>query len=53
MKALIIEEKDVKVLYERLELKKLQIQEHGQTPLDQIHRQMNYVIRNWFEEQGM
>jgi len=52
MKALIIEEKDIKVLEERLELQKLKIKEQGQTPLEQIHRQFNYIIKTWFEEQG-
>ena len=53
MKALIIEPKDVEVLHERLELEKFKIQQNGQTPLDQMHRQFNHIIRTWFEEQGL
>ncbi len=52
MKALIIKEEDIRVLHERLQLEKFQIQERGQEPVDQIFRHFNYVVRTWFEEQG-
>ena len=51
MKVLIIEEKDIKVLEERLELQHLKLQ-GKQEPVDQIYRQFNYIIRTWLEEQG-
>lgn len=53
MKALIIEPKDIKTLHKRLELEKFKIQERGLDQVEQIHRQFNYIIRTWFEEQGL
>lgn len=53
MKALIIQEKDIQTLHQRLELEKFKIQERGLDQVEQIHRQFNYIIRTWFEEQGL
>jgi len=52
MKALIIEEKDVDVLFERLELERYK-QNERQNTADDMHRWFNYVVRTWFQEQGL
>lgn len=51
MRAIIIEEKDIKALMERLELKKLQLR-GTQTPEDEIHRHFHFVVCGWLQEQG-
>jgi len=51
MKALIIEEKDIKILEERLELKHLRLT-GKQKPIDEIYRHFNYIIQCWLTEQG-
>ena len=52
MKALIIQEKDIKVLRDRLKLEKFQQSRH-QKPVEEIYRHFNYVIENWLTEQGL
>ena len=51
MKALIIEEKDIKTLEQRLELEHLKLQ-NSQKPVDQIYRHFNFIIQTWLQEQG-
>ena len=51
MKVLLIEEKYVEVLMDRLKLEKFELQGY-QKPVDEIFRHFNYVIRTWFTEQG-
>ncbi len=52
MKALIIKEKDVEILRDRLKLEKFRQSEH-QNPVEEIYRHFNYVIENWLKEQGL
>lgn len=51
MRAIIIEEKDVRALMEQLELEKLRLTGH-QKPVDEIHRRFHYVVCKWLQEQG-
>lgn len=51
MKALIIEEKDVKELLSKLELEKYH-QHERQNTADEMHRWFHYVVITWFQEQG-
>lgn len=52
MKALIIEEKEIEHLFERLKLENYKLQGH-MNPEDEIFRHYNYVLRTWLAEQGM
>ena len=52
MKALIIEEKDIKVLRDRLKLERFKLQ-GDQLPVDEIFRHFNYIIESWLTEQGL
>ncbi len=51
MKALIIEEKDVQTLLDRLELQNLRLTK-GQFTEDTIHRFFHGEVVKWFQEQG-
>jgi len=51
MKVIVIKEEDIKVLMERLELEKFQLQ-GSQEPREAIHRQFHYIVCNWLQEQG-
>ena len=42
---------DIKVLEERLELKKMRLR-GLQLPEDEMYRHFNYIIQDWFREQG-
>ena len=52
MKALIIKEKDIEVLRDRLKLVKF-TQTRYQQPVEEIYRHFNYVVENWLREQGL
>lgn len=52
MKVIVIKEEDIKVLMERLELKKLRLTSRHREPIDEIHRHFHYIICNWLQEQG-
>ncbi len=52
MRALIIEEKEVKNLIDRLELRKMKLNKSMLTE-DAIHRMFHYEVVKWFQEQGM
>ncbi len=52
MKALIIKEKEVKNLLDRLELRNLKLTK-GQFTEDTIHRLFHYEVVKWFQEQGL
>jgi len=51
MKMIVIEEKDVRALVERLELEKFRLTGH-QKPVDEIHRRFHHVVVTWLQEQG-
>lgn len=54
MRALIIEEKEVKNLIDRLALKKMRIREGGGLiPEEEMHKRFHYEVVKWFQEQGM
>ncbi len=46
MRALIIEEKDIQVLRDRLKLEKFN-QQGFQKPVDEIYRHFNFVVETW------
>ena len=55
MRVIAVEEKDIKVLMEKLELVKLEI--HDETAskrytVDKIHRRFHYVVCSWVQEHG-
>lgn len=52
MKVIIIEEKDIKALMERLELQKYRLTGHLKEPADEMHRRFHYVVVSWVQEQG-
>ncbi len=53
MRVIVIEEKDIRALVDKLELDKLKINPHiGQSTVDQIHRKFHYTVVNWAHEQG-
>ena len=51
MKVIIIEEKDIKALMERLELEKFQLNQR-RDHVDEMNRRFHYVVCSWFQEQG-
>ena len=53
MRALIIEEKDIALLLEKLELEKLKNNLTGSMKsIDEIHMLFHYEVCKWFQEQG-
>jgi len=51
MRVIAIKEEDIKVLMERLELQKFQLNNSRET-IDEIHRRFHYIVVNWVQEQG-
>ena len=51
MKAIIIDDKDVKALINKLKLEREELRD-AMAPVDEIYRRYNYVLVNWFQDQG-
>ena len=53
MRLIVVEEKDIVALIEKLKLEKFQIKKDShQSPVEEIHRRFHYVVCSWVQEHG-